>query len=139
MNLTQKELRLIMQKPPGALTAEDLRWLDPRHIPSLSPRHVASLTTSELLGMSPKQLGALTQEQVAVLTLEQMGLVPASVKRRERRLAVLAEDGPARLRMHLEHRVDALPHGAHFGAFRNLEQSARLDERLENEPVEHRL
>ncbi len=88
VNLSPKELRAILLKPPGELTADDLRWLKPHQIESLSPRHVASLTTSLLLGMSAKQLGALTQAQVAVLSLEQMGLVPPSVKRKAVRLAV---------------------------------------------------
>lgn len=88
MKLTAKELRVILSKPPGQLTADDLRWLRPDQIESLSLHHVAGLSTPILLGLNAKQLGALTQEQVSVLSLAQMGLVPASVKRKAVRLQV---------------------------------------------------
>jgi len=87
MKLSDKELRLILAKPPGTLTADDLRWLRPDQIELLSPRHIGNLTTSLLNGMNIKQLGALTPDQMRVLTLEQMGLVPPSAKRRQIRLA----------------------------------------------------
>lgn len=80
MRLSPKELRGILSKPPGSLTADDLRFLRGPHIESLSPRHIASLSTKQILGLKVEQVAALTQEQVAVLSLEQMGLAPAALR-----------------------------------------------------------
>ena len=88
MKLTDKELRVILQKPPGELAPADLLWLRPDHIASLSTAHVAKLPRETILGMKPKQIAALTQEQVAKLTLQQMGLVPPTERKRLHRIAV---------------------------------------------------
>ena len=96
MRLTPKELRLILAKPPGALTAEDLRWLHPNHVQSLTPAHIAAMPTKMLLGMKPLQIAALTQEQIAGLSLEQMGLLPPAKRERMHRLdVVIAEEKAA--------------------------------------------
>jgi len=84
MKLTRTELRDILQKPPGELTGDDLRWLTRAQVECLTPAQIAGLSRELVAGMTADQLGALTPEQVRVMSLEQMGLVPATKPRKAR-------------------------------------------------------